>query len=247
MKKAERERLKHNETADALAAVSLYVAAHGRTLLLGAVAVVVVVASALGYMAWRDRQEEKAQVMLADAIAVANEPVTQVSLDPDVAASPGAFATAADRTDAVIERLLATADAYPSTEAGIQARYYAASLLAEDDRLDAAAGAYQAVIDRAGRSITGRMAKLGLASVQVRAEDYDPAIQTFQDLATAGTDLPIDGILMHLGEAYLQAGRTSEAREVMRRIVNEFPQSPYAADARQKLDALQVVDLAKAS
>lgn len=246
MKKVERERLKHNEAADAVAAASLFVAAHGRALLLGGVAIIVLAATVLGYLAWRERTEERAQAMLAEAVETAGQPVAQADLSLDAGTETAVFATEAERQDAVIGQLMATADAYPSTDAGIQARYYAASLLADANRLDDAVEAFEGVRQRAGRSITGRMATLGLASVQVRAGDYEPAIRTFQELASGAGDLPVDGVLMHLADAYVHAGRQTEAVEALRRIVNEFPQSPYASDARQRADALQA-DIAKAS
>jgi predicted negative regulator of RcsB-dependent stress response len=182
--------------------------------------------------------------MLQAAIDTAGQPVAAPAEGTPPA--EGAFATDAERTSAVIGQLNAVADAFPSTDAGLQARYYAASLLAEANRLDEAAAAYEVVIARGGSGITGRMARLGLASVQVRAKDFDTAISTFQSLATAGTDLPVDGVLMHLADAYVQAGRPAEAIETLRRVVNEFPQSPYAPDARQRADALQA-DVPRAS
>lgn len=244
MNKAERERLKHNEAADAVAVVSLFVATHGRLLALSAVALLIVVGSILGYGAWKARTEERAHEMLQAAIEIAGQPVAA----PTEGAAPaeGSFATDAERTSAVIDRLKAVAEAYPSTDAGVQAHYYAASLLAEANRLDEAAAAYEVVIASAGSAITGRMARLGLASVQVRARDFDTAIGTFQSLAAAGSDLPVDGVLMHLADAYVQAGRPAEAIETLRRVVNEFPQSPYATDARQRADALQA-DVPRAS
>lgn len=244
MNKVERERLKHNEAADAVAATSLFIASHGRTLALAAVALLIVIGSALGYGAWRARTEERAQTALQAAIEAAGQPV----VPPTDGAPPaeGTFPTEAARTTAVVDALRTVADAYPSTDAGIQARYYAASLLAEGNRLDEAAAAYQAVVTGAGTSITGRMARLGLASVQVRAGSFDEAIATFQALAGPGSELPTDGVLMHLADAYAQAGRPAEAIETWRRVSTEFPQSPYATDARQRADALQV-DVPKAS
>ena len=125
-----------------------------------------------------------------------------------------------------IDQLRAVADAYPSSDAGLQARYYAASLLAEANRLDEAAAAYEAVIARAGSSITGRMSQLGLASVQVRAKNFDTAISTFQSLSAAGSDLPVDGVLMHLADAYEQAKRPSDAIDTLRRVVASSPRAP---------------------
>lgn len=244
MNKAERERLKHNEAADAIAVVSMFVATHGRSLALGAVALLIVGGVFLGYGAWQARTEERAHALLQTAIDTASRPVGSVL--EGAPAGEESFATDAERTSAVIDKLREVADAYPATDAGLQARYYAASLLAEANRLDEAAAAYEAVIARAGSAITGRMARLGLASVQVRSKDFDTAIATFQSLSAGGGDLPVDGVLMHLADAYEQAGRPADAITTLRRVANDFPQSPYAADARRRADALQV-DVPKVS
>ena len=86
MNKAEREQLKHNETADALMAIGSLLAEHGRTLALTAVAVLLLVGSVFGYRAFKARTEERAQVQLAEAIA---------TLDAPVAAAAAAGATPA--------------------------------------------------------------------------------------------------------------------------------------------------------
>ena len=53
------------------------------------------------------------------------------------------------------------------------------------------------------------------------------------------TELPVDGILMELGDAYRRAGKLPDAINAYTRIVNEFPKSVYLADARRQLDELK--------
>jgi lipopolysaccharide biosynthesis regulator YciM len=97
------------------------------------------------------------------------------------------------------------------------------------------------VRDAAGAStLLGRMASLGLASMQVRQKQFDPAIKSLQELAQRRDGpLPVDAVLVQLAEAYQQAGRGAEASQTLQRVIDEFPQSPYAADARQRVEALQ--------
>jgi outer membrane protein assembly factor BamD (BamD/ComL family) len=42
---------------------------------------------------------------------------------------------------------------------------------------------------------------------------------------------------MELGRAYMKAGRKSEAAHAFTRVVEEFPQSLYLADARREMEA----------
>jgi TolA-binding protein len=84
------------------------------------------------------------------------------------------------------------------------------------------------------------MARLGLAEAQARGGQYDKAIETYRTLADNkdGT-LPLDGILMQLGRAYLDAGKRTEAQQTFNRVVEEFPESPFSGDARRELDLLK--------
>jgi len=250
MNKAEREQLKHNEAADALVAANSYISQHARTVALAAVAVLLLVGAWFGYRAFTARAEERAQVQLAAAVDILSAPVSApatagVTTAP---AAAGTYATEAARSEAALTQLLATADAFGGTDAGTRARYYAASVYAETGRAKEAADAYTAVRDQAGASaLLGRMASLGLASMQVRQQQFDPAIKALQELSQRRDGpLPVDAVLVQLAEAYQQAGRAAEASQTLQRVVDEFPQSPYAADARQRVEALQAV-AAKAS
>ncbi len=84
------------------------------------------------------------------------------------------------------------------------------------------------------------MAKLGLADVHARAGRYDRAVALYKELAgSQNADVPVDGVLMELGRAYAMAGKTADAVQTFTRIVDEFPQSPYAADAKKEIDGLK--------
>jgi TolA-binding protein len=139
-----------------------------------------------------------------------------------------------------LPKLLAAADAYPSTAAGLSARYQAGSVLVSLGRDADAAQRFQEVAERDGDGLYGRMARLGLADVQVRQAKYDQAIATYKELsATAKDDLPVDGVLMALGRAYVAAGKKTEAGQTFKRIGDEFPSSPYAAEAKRELETIK--------
>ena len=66
---------------------------------------------------------------------------------------------------------------------------------------------------------------------------YDSAIKIYQEAATdTKSQLPLDGVLMQLGRAYMKAGKKNEAAHAFTRVVEEFPQSAYAADARREME-----------
>jgi tetratricopeptide (TPR) repeat protein len=242
MKRTERHRLKENEVASTVARATQTFERHKTSIVGGAVAVVVVAAGLAGFFAWRSQADSRSREMLADAMAVAE---TRVTPAPAPGAAPaskpaGGFASAQARDQAALARVLAAANAYPSTEAGIAARYYAAATLARLGRTAEAIQQYQQVVAAAGDSVYGRMAKLGMADANVAAGRYDAAIATYREFAAASAgDLPLDGILMQMAYAYQAAGKPAEARQAFKRVADEFPQSPYAADARRAVDALK--------
>jgi predicted negative regulator of RcsB-dependent stress response len=196
-----------------------------------------------GYVFWRSARNERAATLLADAMVVMETPVVPPQppgqLNPQPVPSRS-FPTERARTEAALPKLDAVAAAYPKTKAGIAATYRAAGLLVDVGRGAEAEQRFNQVIALDGNGVYGRMAQLGIASLQIEAKKYDQAISLLQPLSqrTDG-DLPLDGILMQLGHAYRAAGRTPDAVRTFTRIVDEFPQSAYAADARHQLDELK--------
>jgi outer membrane protein assembly factor BamD (BamD/ComL family) len=157
------------------------------------------------------------------------------------APSPGlTFPTERDKLQAALAKFKAVADQYPSSDAGLFARYREATILIALGNSADAVKSYQVVIDRAGSRIYGQMARLGLAEAQARAGQYDSAINAYKELVAQGDgSLPVDGILMQLGRTYLDAGKPAEAQQVFSRVVEEFPNSPFSGDARRELDTLK--------
>lgn len=241
MKSTERHKLKENEFAHTVARARDVIDTRGRDMATLAIVVIVAVAVAFGYVAWRQSRDSKANTMLAAALAVAEAPVvTPVAPAPGSpmpVQQPGTFQTERARLEAALPRFQEAANRYPKTEAGIAARYHAAGTLASLGRLAEAESHYQEVVDKAGSRIYGRTARLGLAQVQVAQGKYDPAIAIYQQLTTDTTSpIPVDGVLMELGRAYLKAGKKADAAHAFTRVVEEFPQSLYAADARREME-----------
>jgi len=235
MKRAQRHHLKENELQRfAIQARDLYEARRAETTKIVA-GVLVVVAIAAGYFLWREHVQSRAHAMLADALATQEARVTV----PGSPAAPGSFATEKARLEAAVVKFKAAADAYPSTDAGIFARYQEAADQLALGNAAAAVSAYQEVLRRGGNAIHGQVARLGLAEAQARAGQYDAAINTFKELVQLKDGpLPVDGILMELGRVYRDAGKRAEAQQTFNRLVAEYPESPYMQEAKRELDTL---------
>jgi TolA-binding protein len=236
MKRTERRHLKENELQTfARDARERFEAKRGETLtVVGIVAVVGVLA--VGYFAWREHVQTRAAAMLAEA-----ESVKDARIGPPGTAEEGLrFINERERAQAALTKFKAAADAYPSTDDGLHARYQEAAMWMVLGDPAKGAAAYQQVIDKAGNRIYGEMARLGLAESQAVQGQYEPAINTYKEMAQRKDGpLPIDGILMQLGRTYLDAGKQSDAQQTFNRLVAEFPDSPFTADAKRALDTLK--------
>jgi TolA-binding protein len=239
MKRTERQHLKENELQTfARQAREQLESRRRETTSIIAIAVAVA-AVALGFFAWRDHVQTKAHALLAEAMAVQD---ARVGPPPAPGTPSGGlyFPTERERAQAALTKFKIAADAYPSTDAGTFARYQQGALSLSLGTTQGAIEAYQQVIAKSGDGFYGQMAKLGLAEAQARAGQYDQAINAFKELAQRKDGpLPVDGILMQLGRTYLQAGKRSDAQQTFNRVVEEYPESQFAGDARREIEALK--------
>jgi TolA-binding protein len=241
MKSIERHKLKENEFARSVAHAREVIGTRSRDLALMGVLAAVAIVLIGGYSWWRQSRDAKANTALAAALAVYEAPVVPTAAptpgSPVPVQQPGTFQTEQAKLEAALPKLLEAANKYPNTDAGVAARYQAASILATLGRFAEAEQRYQEAIDKAGRSIYGRTARLGLAEAQVAQGKYDNAINVYRELSTdTSAQLPVDGILMQLGRAYLKAGKKDDAARAFNRIVEEFPQSAYVTDAKREME-----------
>lgn len=199
----------------------------------------------LGFLFVRERTNNQAHAALAAAMVVLESPV-----QPPTAAQPpangkpgtmehqepGTFPTDEARMKAALPKLKEAADAYPSSDAGITARYHFASTQGALGNHTDAIAAYDEVIAKAGDSVYGRMAKLGKATEQMRLGQYQPAIDAYKALADQkDSEMPADAVLFQLAQAYQASGNKDEAKKAFSRVVHEHPGSPYSAEAGKQL------------
>jgi TolA-binding protein len=250
MKRTERHQLKENEVALAVARAKESFETHRNEFTIGAILIVVVLAAIGGYFYWRQSVDTSSRALLAEAMAVADAqvvppapppaPGVATAAPPPAAPPPGSFPSEQAKLEAALAKFQAAANAYPSAPAGIAARYEAAATLAALGRIPEAIQRYQEVIDGAPTSIYADTARLGLAEAQLRAGQFDAAVAAFKSVAAQKDGkMPLDGVLMQLGRAYALAGKAADARQTFQRIIDEFPQSPYAPVARKELEGVK--------
>jgi TolA-binding protein len=241
MKSVERHRLKQNEFARTVAQAREVASTRQRDIVAVVTAAVVLLAAVGGYAWWRQSRNARANTALAAALATYEAPVVPPAApapgSPAPLPQPGTFQTEKEKLDAALPKFVDAATKYPNSDAGIAARYHAAAVLTSMGRFSEAEEQFKQVADKAGNSIYGRTARMGMAEAQLAQGKYDPAIAIYTELSRDTTSpIPVDSVLIHLGRAYVRAGKKEEAVRAFNRIVEEFPQSVYVTDARRELE-----------
>jgi len=248
VKRIERKHLKEDELAHTLRVAREFVEPRQQLLKQVGLAAIVVLVIVVAYGFWRERTDSRGQKELAEAMVALNAEVVPVGVQGadgvPAAASLGAtgtFATEEAKLNAALPKLKTAADAYPSSPAGIQARYHMAGALTALGRHAEAINTFDEVIKEAGEtSLYGQMAVMGKADAQSKGGQVDAAIGTLKGLAAnAGSALPVDAVLMELARAYVQKGSRDDARKTFTEIVDKHPQSPYITEARAELENLK--------
>lgn len=239
MKAKERHDLKQNEIAElAMRAMAWYEGNRTRAAgIAGAALAVAVLAS--GYVWWLQRTANEAGALLGTAVAIAQAPIAPAPTVAGAAQQSGTFPSEAARLEAALEAYRAVIDGYPGSEAALSAQYAMANALLAAGRAAEAEEVFGAVIAGAGSSLQGSLGRLGRGQALAAQGKHEDAIALLTELsADRESRLPVDGILIQLARTSAKAGRTDDARAAFRRIVDEFPSSAFAAEARQELARL---------
>jgi TolA-binding protein len=236
MKAQERRHLKQNEFASTTLQVVETLKTNRDRVVMGSVIAIVVLAIGGGYWYWHKHTNDEASSLLGIGMSIVQAPIVPPPTLPGATQTAGTYPTDQARQEAALQTFQQVATQYPSTPAGLTARYQMAVALMTLGRLPEAEQAFNAVSENAGSSLYGSMARLGRAEALRYQGKYDDAIKALTDLAAERDSLlPVDGVLMQLAQTCLKAGKTQDARAAFKRVVDEFPESNYVAEARQQL------------
>jgi tetratricopeptide (TPR) repeat protein len=239
MKAGERHHLKQNEFVQTTAkVVETFQANRDRYTLIAGIAAVVLLLGG-GWMYWNKHTNDLASARLGIGLATEQAQIVPAPTLPGATQAPGTYPTEQARDEAALKVYQSVIADYPSTPAGLTARYQSAVLFASMGRTADADAAFQAIANDSKSTVYGAPARLGHAQMLLQSGRLDDAIKALTDLSAERDGvLPVDGVLMQLAHAYLKAGKTAEARATFKRVVDEFTQSPYATEARQQLTSL---------
>jgi hypothetical protein len=239
LKKELREQIKHDEFASGLEQGFAWIAAHRDEVRIGAGVVVVLLAAAGAFAYFQGQRTREADRAFRDAMTTFEAPVA-AELAPGAERPPGqVFATAEEKYKTAAAAFEGVDRRFGSSRVGLRAKYYAAQSRAELGQQAEAEKALREIQAR-GAGLEPDMARLAIANLYRRGGQVDKAVEAYRAVATnPSATMPRDFALLGAAETLDDAKRWAEARAAYRQLVEEFPASVYAAEARTRAEYLQ--------
>jgi TolA-binding protein len=233
-----RKEIKRDELANVMERGVEYAESHARTLFIAAGAVLGVALLSALFFLYRNNRAEQANADLTQAIKVFQAPVDPTAPKPDDAQNP-IFADAAARQTRAKALFQKLRDDYGSTEAGDIAGVFLGQIALAEGQPDRARELWNGFVEDHGDHLLAgevRVNLFGLDRSQGKAAEVAQTITRMLD--EAEPPLPQDVLLHELGTTQEQLGKKQDAIQSYQRILDEFPQSPFAREAQQKIGEL---------
>ncbi len=232
MDRQHRRDLKHDKFVDEIGVLSTRAKENQRVLYGIAVAALVIALVAYGVYFYRSNRERKAQDMLAAAIDTVESPLVNPSQP-----NPGAkFKTEEERNKAAETQFKDVKTKYPSTDAADVADLYIARIDATRGDVAGARKLLQDFIHGHPKSLLVGSAQYSLYQIRIEGgEAVQVTSELTAELAKPNPSLPADSMLVLLAHSYEVQGNDQMSRDTYRRIVAEFPDSPFALEAQRRV------------
>ena len=230
--------MKRDEVLDWMGRTVEYIRAHGRTLLLVAIGAVVVAAAVAAAIAYRGKQTERANALLAEALAVYSAPIDAVNPDPDDAENPS-FGTEEGRKLRAEEKFGEIHVQFQGRSAGAIAAAYLGDLAAESGDSERAETLWREALEALADTMLAGRLEMNLINLDRGRGRLEPAVARLRELLNSPrSPLPGDVLLYELGATLEDLDRPSEAASAFERLIEEYESSVYAGDARRRLEDL---------
>lgn len=231
-----RKEIKRDEIAEWFGQTAEFLRRHRTALILGVVVVVVAVALAIGGFWWLATRSVRANELLVRAMAVYTAPIDAVAPKPDDPDAP-TFADEASRRGRAKELFEQLAGGFPFADASDVANVYLGRIAVAEGDLERAGRLWREFVDEHREQVLAgevRVNLLALDRQQGKAAEVAAELEAMLTKAPDQRPLPGDLILNELAATYEQLGREDDAKSTWSRLAEEYPQSVYAAAARQK-------------
>ncbi|MGB5814723.1 MAG: tetratricopeptide repeat protein [Thermoanaerobaculia bacterium] len=230
--------MKRDELRESLGTAVDFLRDHGRKIVAGIVALLILVAIAAGYREYQQRREITAAEELAEALRIYQAPVVPGGATPPDSDQP-TFATEEARAAAALEMFDQVRSDHAGTDAADIAKVYRAELATQGGELALARELWEEFLERQKDNMLAAEVQLNLMSLdrlEGRGDELIIRLNSMLD-SPQRNSLPADVLLNQLAITLEDSGREEEARRAYRRIIDEFPTSPYVDGARARAES----------
>jgi TolA-binding protein len=233
MDRQHRQELKHDRFVDEVGSLTTR-ARENQKLLIGITAAIVAVFFiGYGIHFYRSNREHRAQDSLGFAIEAVDSPIAQPGQPPNPQAK---FKSEQERTTKSEAMFQDVQKKYHGTDAADISNLYLARIAASKNNVASARKLLQDFMGEHPKHMLVGAARYSLYELRIdNGEAQQVAIELTQELSkTENQILPADTMLAILAHAYEAQGNVEKTKETYRRILTEFPDSPYALDAQRR-------------
>ncbi len=242
MKKELKRQIKQDELLTGLDLAVHWLKEHLRDVQIALVAALALGAGAFGVSYFREARVQEAEKAFGEALATFHAPL-EAEL-PEGAPRPAGpvYKTSAEKYRKAAGEFDGVERRYGSLAAGRWARYYGALARLEMGQLAEAEKALQELAAGTGvaNPLEASLARLALAEGYHRTGKTEQALEAYRQMADdAAGALPRDHVLMRLGALLEEQRRFAEAGASYQRLLEAFPASSYAAEAKRRSEYLR--------
>jgi TolA-binding protein len=225
-----KENVRHDEFQTAVTSTVDSLASHRQLAMWVAIGLLVTVSAVSAGLAWKRSSAQAASTALAKATEIYDAPIDAEGAKPDDPKSPS-FASDTERLAQAKEALAAVSGGV----AGDIAELYLAKIALSEGDTDSARAAWEKFLKNHSDDVLAISVRRNLIRLD-RDQDKGEALvlELESELASESKSLPEDLLLFELAETLDKLERDDEAGIYYKRIVDDYPQSSFAAVARQK-------------
>jgi TolA-binding protein len=230
-----RRELKHDKFVDEIGTLSQRAKDNQRVLYSIGGAAVLIALLVYGIYFYRSNRERKAQDALADAITTIDSPLVQpASPQPN----PLAKYKTNDEKNVVAEKQFKDVkQKYSGSDAADVADLYLARIAGSKGDIAGARKLLEDFVREHPKNVLVGSARYSLYELRIEnGEAAQVANELNQELARNENQiLPPDSLLVLLAHAYDAQGSADKSKDAYRRIVSQYPDSPFALEAQRKV------------
>ena len=217
-----------------------YVANNSRKIAAAGAAVLLVILAAIGIRWALEERREEGSRALGRAVTVAQAQIAAEGEEPDPDhLSIPTFASEEARREKAKELLQGVVDEHGGTPADV-AKVYLARILFDEGDTDGAKALWEEFVDEHPDHMLAASVRVSLLELDKAAGKTEKVVEELRaSLEEQDPTIPNDVLLFELGQSLEELERSDEARDAYRRLADEYPDSPYAAQAQQKLRDLE--------